>query len=57
MKRYTRYFGDVEITTDGEYEYATVYDYTLDAIRAMENEGWKLTGTYYAKLCFERSLK
>ena len=57
MKEYERYFGKVVITTDGEYEYAMVYDYTLDATKATENEGWKLTGTYYAELWFERPLK
>lgn len=36
MKTYERYFGTVEVATKGDYEYATVYVFTLDAIKAME---------------------
>lgn len=56
MKTYERYFGTVEIETDKNYEYACVYDYTMDAIQAMQDEGWKLTGEYYTELTFEREV-
>lgn len=31
---------------------AKVYNYTLNTVKEMENDGWRLTGTYYGFLTF-----